>query len=529
MRPEDRWNAPAAAVPSEVAAFSRSRVVKGVASTILAQAVSFAQAFLLVPLFLRAWGVEMYGHWLSLTAMASYLALLDLGGQTFVGNKLAAAVARNDRTGFADVLQEAMSLYLVLTGVAFLALAAGVWGVPVAPWTRQDRLVLMMVSTVPLVFVPGGLLASVYRATGLFVRGTVVGHLGKLAGLLVQIAALATKVGPVTYACVYMLMGLALITILTLDLRQQVPELGRFHLSLQAARRGTRLMHGSLVFWVLASAQAVGFQGVILVISAQATGQEVALYSTHRTAANLVSYGSSLIMPAVLAEMTFLTARGDMVRLVGLVCTSVRAIVLASGGLALALAAGLPLIYPHWARGRLALDFPLAAVLVIQSVMSTYWGIAGAPLIASNQHGRLAKLAVANAVVTVGLAVIAMKAFGVLGVALAALFSDLAFGLLGYPCELSRRTGMTAKAFYLSMLRPLGALVPLAAATVACSFVPAPHWRLLFFSGCAAILFPLGAWIALGKPLLTSVARTMPLVRRLVPGIPKSTDGRRTS
>jgi hypothetical protein len=150
-------------------------------------------------------------------------------------------------------------------------------------------------------------------------------------------------------------------------------------------------------------------------------------------------------------------------------------------------------------------------------------------LIASNQHGRLAKLAVSNAIVTVILASIAMRTFGILGVAVAALCSDLVFGLLGYPLELSRRTGVTAIAFYLSILRALGALVPLAVATVVCCYVLAPNWRILFFYGCAAILFPLGAWIALGRPLLTSVVRTIPLLRRLLPGVFESAGGRRSS
>ena len=40
---------------------------------------------LLVPLFLRAWGADGYGGWLTLTAFVSYLGLLDLGGRTTSG------------------------------------------------------------------------------------------------------------------------------------------------------------------------------------------------------------------------------------------------------------------------------------------------------------------------------------------------------------------------------------------------------------------------------------------------------------
>src|SRR5512134_2975736 len=76
------------------------RIVTGLASTSLYQIIAAAQSILLVPLFLRAWGTNGYGDWLTLTALVSYLGLMDLGGQNYIGNLLAFDYTRGEEADF---------------------------------------------------------------------------------------------------------------------------------------------------------------------------------------------------------------------------------------------------------------------------------------------------------------------------------------------------------------------------------------------------------------------------------------------
>src|SRR6267378_1844389 len=100
-----------AASANEVRAMS-GRLSLGIGSAALFQAVNAAQAVILVPLFLRAWGAEGYGQWLALTALISYLTLADLGGQNYIANLLAMSHARGDRERFQTTLSEAVSFFL---------------------------------------------------------------------------------------------------------------------------------------------------------------------------------------------------------------------------------------------------------------------------------------------------------------------------------------------------------------------------------------------------------------------------------
>jgi len=65
------------------------RFCRGLTSGFLGQVLSAASAIILVPLFLQAWGPRVTAGGCSLTALISYLSLLDLVGRLLVGNLLA--------------------------------------------------------------------------------------------------------------------------------------------------------------------------------------------------------------------------------------------------------------------------------------------------------------------------------------------------------------------------------------------------------------------------------------------------------
>src|SRR5207244_377099 len=92
------------------------------------QLISAGQSILLVPLFLRAWGSEGYGHWLTLTACTSYLFLLDLGGQQYIANVLTLDRARDDTAAFRNTFSEALSLFSVIAAAALVGIVIFVFG-----------------------------------------------------------------------------------------------------------------------------------------------------------------------------------------------------------------------------------------------------------------------------------------------------------------------------------------------------------------------------------------------------------------
>ena len=89
----------------------KDRIFKGIGSSVLSNAISLLQSILLVPFFINAWGVNLYGHWLVITAAIVYLGHCDFGMQSYLANLLAIAHAKKDEKSFVSRMSEGVSLF----------------------------------------------------------------------------------------------------------------------------------------------------------------------------------------------------------------------------------------------------------------------------------------------------------------------------------------------------------------------------------------------------------------------------------
>jgi O-antigen/teichoic acid export membrane protein len=78
------------------------RLTRGSAATLMRQMINLVGQILLVPVYLKYWGPQLYGEWQILSASVAYLTLLDLGVQTFAANRMnqCAAICASLRESF---------------------------------------------------------------------------------------------------------------------------------------------------------------------------------------------------------------------------------------------------------------------------------------------------------------------------------------------------------------------------------------------------------------------------------------------
>ena len=72
----------------------RARVIRNLGANGVSQIVNIIVQLCSVPLFLRFWGVTLYGEWLTLSAIPAYLAMSDLGFASVAANDMTMRVAR---------------------------------------------------------------------------------------------------------------------------------------------------------------------------------------------------------------------------------------------------------------------------------------------------------------------------------------------------------------------------------------------------------------------------------------------------
>src|SRR2546426_46998 len=116
------------------------RLLKGFGASLYGQAVVIVIQLAGVPILLRHWQTQLYGEWLILFAIPSYLSMTDLGFSQSAGNDMTARVARGDRVGALGLFQSLLALVFFLAVVGLLLVAAAVMLLPLGNWMHFTRL-----------------------------------------------------------------------------------------------------------------------------------------------------------------------------------------------------------------------------------------------------------------------------------------------------------------------------------------------------------------------------------------------------
>ncbi len=435
------------------------RLLIGIGSSGMSQVIAAAQPIFLVPLFLRAWGAEGYGRWLVLTAMVSYLSMLDFGGQNFIGNLLAIDYAQGKKEAFSKKLSEGVSLFLFIAFVVLVFLVILLFGLmnsslPILGnvLSSEERWIILFLGSNFLISIPAGVYVTAYRASGLFVRGTMIGNVLRIFHLTVSSFLLYHSASPLVYAVVFWIAGVVGTIVIVWDSRRVITACHHIRVGLAEAKRGKQYLQGALHFWILALSNGLNQQGVLLVLAVFASPATVALYATHRTAAGLVGYVGNILQAPLWPELSFMWAQNRREDLRKVLLLSISLVMLFSGVAALVMWVFLPFIYPAWTGKQLQIQPALFAVFLFQGALAAGWLTSGWSLLAANEHRILARWSLANAVVTVLLSFLLAPKHGAVGVALATLFGDMLCGLLIYPKLVAHFMNLTVWQVYRPIL-----------------------------------------------------------------------------
>jgi len=486
------------------------RLISGVGSTALRQAIGAIEPVLLVPLFLNAWGSETYGRYLFLVALVSYLALLEFGAQSYVGNMLTIERARGNTALFQEALSESVSLFLLVTlvgALCFALLASGalkVAGVPEWLSPGERWVVILLVGHV-LVGIPMGIYCTAYPACGLYTRGLMIGNTTLLIGLAVGAGILYAGFSPFYYAGLTFATRVVLTIVLLWDSRRRIPECRNLTLSLENAWKGRRHFSGALYFWLLSLAQAVKVQGPVLVIAAVGTPSLISLYATHRALVNVAGYGGATLQGPLWPELSALWGRQRVSEFRSLSFVIMKMTILLTGGLALLLWFLVPTLYPIWTGKELTLEPTFFALLLIQGMLAAGWSTSSWCLLAANHHQTIALWSIANSVITIVAASLLIGGYGVVGVGLAILLADVFFGLMIFPWLSSSMLDVHPIKVYQEMMRAFAPIILFFMIAQVAVHSVAPWQAVLVLLGLSALLaYPIGR-LVLGRKVMTQI------------------------
>src|ERR1019366_479932 len=98
----------------------RRRAWEAIVSVVFSRFVRMSELFVLVPVYLSAWGVGTYGEWLTITAMTAFLSLTNVGLGQAAASEIIMAIGAGDH----ERAQRAFSSSAFMLSVITLAVIA---------------------------------------------------------------------------------------------------------------------------------------------------------------------------------------------------------------------------------------------------------------------------------------------------------------------------------------------------------------------------------------------------------------------
>lgn len=98
----------------------KRRIIQGIGANGFGQAVTLLIQIASVPIMIHAWGVELYGEWVALSALPAYLVLSNIGLTSTAGNLLAMLAEKDEPQHMQEVYQ---STWVMVNTVSFGVLA----------------------------------------------------------------------------------------------------------------------------------------------------------------------------------------------------------------------------------------------------------------------------------------------------------------------------------------------------------------------------------------------------------------------
>ena len=444
---------------------TKRRLVLGLLSNWISKLAGSVIQFVQVFVFLKFWTEPVYGNWLILNSIPTYLSFSNIGFGTVAGNEMTMAVARDDRESAMRVFQSCWWLIIWAVVVLGGAVAVALYVVPV------DK--LLNIHSIPAIdakWIIGylgfsvllgqleQLLQSAYRCVGRYPYGGFIKSSMSLAAFGIMLVPVVMGKPPRTVALWFAAANVAGTLLLCVLVKRDIPwiEYGWRYARFAEIKR---LTLPAFAFMGFPMGNALNLQGTLMAVGYAMNPFAVVVFSTARTVSRVSLQMVQMVNSSFEPEFSKSFAQSDT----GLVRTLHRracqmALILAFG-IVIFMTVGAPWFLTHWTHGKVPPSRPLLMILLLVVVFYSLWSTSSTIMTATNQHKRLALVYVCATGVTVLVTYLVAKPYGLYGAAASLLLSEFIMNFYVLPATL-RIAHDTLPAFVASLFHVPPALHP---------------------------------------------------------------------
>lgn len=298
-----------------------SRILRGVGANGFSQLVTIFYQLLSIPVLTNAWGIELYGVWLAISAIPAYLSMGGLGLGIVASNKLGMIIGSglnyNNRE-YSRVLSS--FFWMTVCVVVFLSLISLILVllyppeyVPFTEYVPSDYLIdvvwFLLLSVLVYMIVP--VIDAIYRSNGLFATGVVIHNSFRLLEYLLIIVSVYSLGFGFKGVVILMLISRCLsVLFMVVYVVYKLPGLN-FGISSFDLSVFKGLVKPIFSNFMMPLGSAFSIQGAVI-LGAYISPTFVAVFSITRTMVGFVKQVVMMYSNAIWPELSSAFGRGDM-------------------------------------------------------------------------------------------------------------------------------------------------------------------------------------------------------------------------
>jgi O-antigen/teichoic acid export membrane protein len=445
----------------------KRRLALGFVSNWISKLASTIIQLVQVPVFLHFWAVPIYGEWMILNSIPSYLSFSNIGFGTVAGNEMTMMVAREDRAGALRVFQSCWWLIAIICTAVIALLSAVLYYIPAARLLKIHNIspsdakwVIFYLGIAVMLGQFEQLLQSAYRCIGRYPYGSFIKSIFSLSAFGCMILAVVFGSGPRVTALVFAAANIAGTGILCILVRHDIPwiEYGWSHASFAEIRL---LARPAIAFMGFPIGYALNLQGTLLAVGYALGPTAVVVFGTARTVSRIALQMVAMVNTTFEPEMSIAYGAGNFPLVRTLLRRACQLALVVAVTIVLAMMTVGPWFLNHWTGGHVPPSRILLDILLLVVVLYALWSTSSVLMTSTNQHQRLATYFIVGTSITCVSCYFLAHWFGLYGAAAALLVTELVMNMYVVPASL-RIAGDTFPAFFASMFHYPPSLRPAA-------------------------------------------------------------------
>jgi len=420
----------------------KRRLALGFASNWVSKLASTITQLVQVPLFFHFWAASVYGNWLIVSAIPTYLTFSSIGFGNVASNEMTMLNSAGDREGALGVFQSCWWLISIICAAVGMLLVLVLYLVPAASLLNihaisesDTKWIIVYLGLSVLLGQLEQLMSAAYTCVARYAFGSFLKSVISLAAFCASMVPIVLGYGPRTMALVYAVASALGTLTLCLFVRKDIPwiEFGWKHARFSEIRR---LASPAFAFMGFPIGIALNLQGTLIAVGYALGPVDVAIFASARTVSRVALQMVQMVNATFWPELSLAYGAKD----VALTRTLHRRACQLALVIAVFVVAGMMTVGPyflhHWTGGHVPPSRPLLAILLLVVVLYSLWSTSSTLAAATNQHQRLAAWYIVATGVTVLFTYLLAVRYGLYGAAESLIISEVIMNLYVLPASL---------------------------------------------------------------------------------------------